>query len=79
MKTNLTYPQYLQALALFTVAQTHYAKMRVMELELCSLLEADDNYAECISDAIYSDENFDKALDKQGITVEPPPAKVEAA
>jgi hypothetical protein len=70
MKGRLTYPEYLQSLAFFAVASKHYAKYREMELELCSLLGADDGYAECISDAIGSEPDFDKALAKQGIKVD---------
>jgi hypothetical protein len=72
MKKSLSYSEYLQALALFTVSKKHYDKSREMELELCEALEfGDDGYAGCISDAIVNDGDFDSALSRQGIKVEP--------
>lgn len=75
MKKTLTYSEYLQALALFTVSKKHYDKAREMELELCEALEFGDNgYAGCISDALTDDGDFDRALQSHGIVVQPKPS-----
>lgn len=73
MKKTLTQHEYMQGLALFTVAQTHYNKSREFEAALCALVEADEDciYAGCISDALYNEESFDSGLKRQGIAIEP--------
>lgn len=73
---KINHATYLQGLALFTVAHKHYQKAREMESELCALLGYDDeNYADCISDEIYDGGNFDRALKREEIKVEPKRAK----
>lgn len=64
---------YLKALALFTLAHSHYQKMRDFEFELGNLLKCADEhgYGGVISDAIYEDgsANFDAALKKANFIV----------
>lgn len=81
MKKTLTYQEHLEGLALFTMAQKHYAKSREFEAALCELVgvEDDDIYAGCISDAIYNDDSFEHGLKRQGISVDRRPAKPKAA
>lgn len=80
MKKTLTHQEYMEGLALFTVAQKHYAKSREFEAALCELLGFDDGdiYAGCISDALYNEDGFDDGLKRQGIAVEPKPEKSAA-
>jgi len=72
MKKTLTQQEYMQGLALFTVAQKHYDKAREFEAALCELLDVDEDdgvYAGCISDALCNEESFDHGLKRQGIIV----------
>jgi hypothetical protein len=74
MKTKLSYHEYLMGLALFTMAQKHYAKSREFEQALCELLEVEESegiYAGCVSDAIVNDGSFDHGLKGEGVEVEP--------
>lgn len=76
MKTKLSYVEYMQGLALFTMAQKHYAKTREFEEALCDLLEepaGDGIYAGCISDAIVNNESFDKGLERENVAFETKP------
>lgn len=66
----------LQALGLFTLASSHYAKLRAAELEMIRLLGQEDQG--CLSDAIYGStdsvdavSDFDAALANDGFVVEP--------
>lgn len=69
-KKAITHQQYLQALGLFTLATTHYRKMRECEFALIDLLGYEDReYGDKVSDAIYNNEDFDKALALDQITV----------
>lgn len=60
---------YLQALALFTMADRHYQKARGFELELLSVLGIEEN--DHMSDEIYSlgVGDFDDALARSGIVL----------
>lgn len=67
--TNLT------ALALFTVAQQHYRKVREMETALAELLgyEEDGPYCGCLSDEIYSENgDFAKGMKNEDFVVKTP-------
>lgn len=67
----------LQALGLFTLASSHYIKLRAAELEMIALLGQDDQG--CLSDAIYAEAHspaaFDTALGHDGFVVAEPEAK----
>jgi hypothetical protein len=74
----LTHDDYLKALALFVCAHEHYVKMRQFEAQLLQITGDDGcGYGGNVSDAIYTDDatraaDFDAALAKDSITVEPP-------
>lgn len=77
-KKTITPDQKLKALALFTMACDHYAKMREFEVGLSELLgydEDDNNYLGCISDEIYDGGNFNRALKNEGFVVKAPAKK----
>ena len=72
-KVEISRHQYLQALGLFTLAVTHYAKSREAELAIGLLIgHSDPTYLGLISDAIYENADvsaFDSALEKEGFVV----------
>ena len=67
---QLSRHEYLQGVALFHMAQTHYAKARQFEAELVSLLGLEDDLGNWIGDQVLEDGgSFDKALKLEGWTV----------
>lgn len=73
---EITKNQHLTALALFTLGQQHYRKVREMERALHEVLDVPMEYGNpylgCLSDELYNDEggSFDEGLKKIGITIE---------
>ena len=65
----------LRALALFVMAQSHYAKCQEFERELGDVLgyPADDNYIGCLSDEIYDGNagSFETGFRKEGFVTKP--------
>lgn len=74
---TLTYDEYLKALALFTMAHSHYAKAREFELAMLESIGHDDRqYGGRLSDVTLdgpfgnSVKEFDDALAVEGYVVE---------
>jgi len=77
-KKTITPDQKLKALALFSMAADHYAKMRDFEIGLSELLgydEDENGYCGCISDEIYDGGNFSRGLKREGFEVKAPARK----
>lgn len=77
----ITPDQKLKALALFTMAADHYAKMREFEIALSELLGVDEDeggYCGCISDEIYDGGDFARGLKRSGYKVKAPAKKKTA-
>lgn len=68
---QLSQHKYLQALALFTMAHTHYTRGKEFETELGELLGYEDSYLYHISDEIFDGGDLKKALAKEGFTIAP--------
>lgn len=78
-KTEISYDEYLKALALFTVAHDHYVKAGTFgeALNRIVMVEPEKYPGGHVDDAIYSDdrgtvEQFDEALKREGIKVAAP-------
>lgn len=72
-KKTISPDVYLQAVALFTMAEQHYRECNKYHKALCAMLGVDELGR--IADALYAeypDVSFDQALSKEGITVDPP-------
>jgi hypothetical protein len=76
---KITRNEYLQALALFTLASQHMRKVEEFELAMNEVLKSDTGSH--ASDALYCNTSFDSALKSMGITVSeslsPQPTKNE--
>jgi hypothetical protein len=65
---------HLKALALFTMANSHYTKAKAFEIEMAEVLGAGDEYGYCgaLSDEIYeSNPSFERGLKNEGFAVQP--------
>lgn len=74
MKKSITENERLQAFALYTMANQHYAKVREFERGIARILGDDEDYNDSVSDAIYANEpgaadDFDYVLDRAGVSV----------
>lgn len=71
---DISFDTYLRALALFTMANQHYAECRKFELSLAKLLnvEPGSHVSDAIYDATSLRSDFDEALQRENILVAAP-------
>lgn len=72
--TTITHDTYLKALGLFVIANQSYTEARKIQLRMADMLGLEDGSH--VDDALYcgdiaSARDFDAALKRQGLTVEP--------
>lgn len=73
---TITRDTYLKALGMFTIANQNYTLAREIQLRMAAMLGLEDG--NCVDDEVYSSEtasvrDFDEALGKEKISVEPEP------